>query len=324
MTTEHTKQELGTFKKVENIRDIWPTEDGHFTPWLANNMALLNEALELDLTTGDTEEGVGDFRLDILASDSSGHKAVIENQYGRTDHDHLGKLLTYAGGFEANTLIWIAEEFRNEHRAALDLLNNRTNDDTKFFGVRIEALKIGTSLPAPRFVIVVAPNNWAKVTKSGTARDKKYMEFFQPLLNTLKDDSNFRERITAKDKWRAVGFSSPHAGLSYNSRFIAPVGQSHRVELYIGRNDKDDNKKIYDELRAQKESIQSDLGERLNWERLDNNNPSRISVQGYGGIDDEDNYDEIREWMVDHLLKFKEVFGPRLAELADQGILDYR
>lgn len=317
MTTQHTNQELGKFEKVADIRDIWPTEPQNFTPWLAENMDLLNQALDLDLTADGTEEGVGDFSLDILASDGSGSKAIIENQYGRTDHEHLGKLLTYAAGHDASTLIWIAEEFRNEHRAALDLLNNRTDENTAFFGVRIEAWTIDGSRPAPRFDVVAAPNSWAKeVKKASMQGDEKYREFFQPLVESLRGDRRFPRKSTATAYSTEVFVS--FRSIKYRSGFYG--NKKHRVDLYID-TDTDKAKEIYDNLYAQKEDIETEIGVPLHWERLDNRKASRISIAGDGGIDDKDRHDEIREWMADYLPKFVDVFSPRLTELEEQGIL---
>ena len=306
---------LGKFEKV-NIRQIWPKEDEDFTPWLFENISELGDALGLELEAQEQESPVGAFRLDVLASEAgTDHFVVIENQYGETDHAHLGQLLTYAAGFDAKVVVWIAERFREEHSTALNLLNN-TGADTQFFGVRIEAWKIDNSRPAPRFDVVAAPNNWAKVAKARTHGQvtelgEKYRNFFQPLVDTLRDNHNFTKRTNATD-WSWESFSSSHSGLVYGSWLGV---KKHRVELYINKDKASANKEVFDELRAQKNSIQSALGERLNWERLDDKKASRISVQRDGGIYDEDRHDEIREWMVDRLLKFKEVFGPLLDEL---------
>ena len=152
-----------------NLRTVWANEAEHFTPWLAqaDNLARLGEALGLTLEPHGTEQAVGGFSADILCRRLDGGSddeswVVIENQFGRTDHDHLGKLLTYTAGLNAQTVVWIAEEFRDEHRAALDLLNASTSREYAYFGVEIELLKIDGSRPAPRFNIVVQPNDWAK------------------------------------------------------------------------------------------------------------------------------------------------------------------
>ena len=161
------EERLGTLEKVD-IRSVWPTEDGHFTKWLARpeNLGRLAKDLGLDLEPHATEERVGPFSADILCRSTFDDSwVVIENQFGRTDHDHLGKLLTYAAGLEGRTMVWVAERFTDEHRAAVDLLNESTDDDYNYFGVEIELLRIGDSKTAPRFNIVAQPNEWSKVIK---------------------------------------------------------------------------------------------------------------------------------------------------------------
>ena len=144
-------QELATIERVKDIRSIWPNEADNFTPWLADNLSALGKALVLDLDLEDVvkEAPVGTFKLDIRTRVvGSGRPVVIENQLGSTDHSHLGQLLTYAAGFDANVIVWIAEEFKDEHREALDLLNRRTDEESEFFGVVVEVWKIDDSRPA--------------------------------------------------------------------------------------------------------------------------------------------------------------------------------
>ena len=159
---------ISTLEPVD-LRTVWADEAQHFTPWLAEseNLTRLGDALGLTLEPRGTEQAVGSFSADILCRRLDGGSdeeswVVIENQYGRTNHDHLGKLLTYAAGLKARTVVWIAEEFRDEHRAALDLLNASTTQEHAYFGVEIELLRIDNSKPAPRLNVVVRPNDWTK------------------------------------------------------------------------------------------------------------------------------------------------------------------
>ena len=155
--------------KIERVdlREAWPNEAVDFTPWLAENIAVLGEALGMDLELQDTEAAVGGYSLDVLATDLNQNRPVIiENQLETTNHDHLGMLITYAAGYDANVVVWLTRDFRDEHRQALDWLNQRTGEETQFFGVVVELWRIGDSLPAPYFKAVATPNDWRKC-KSG-------------------------------------------------------------------------------------------------------------------------------------------------------------
>lgn len=182
---------LGRLQKVD-IKTVWKTEYNHFTPWLANedNIALLGEELKIDLEVVEMEKSVGPFRADILCKDTGTDKyVIIENQFGKTDHTHLGQIMTYASGLDAFTVIWIAENFTEEHRAALDWLNNITDENIEFFGIEIELFQIGNSSPAPMFNMVSKPNTWSKsIKKSSTNIQLTDTKIFQEQYwQALKD-----------------------------------------------------------------------------------------------------------------------------------------
>ena len=319
-----TAQELGTIEKVD-IKAVWPAEDVDFTPWLGENLDKLGAELGLDLELVETEAHVGTFKLDVRAHDANTNgEVVIENQFGQTDHSHLGQLLTYASGFDAQAIVWIAEHFRDEHREALDYLNHRTGEDTQFFGVEVELWRIGNSIPAPHFNAVVIPNEWRKQTvsavKPGTGnvsdRRAKYRLFFQKLIDVLREEHKFTgARAAQPNSW--YQFSAGHAQrVRYSASF--PSGARCRIELYIDNGNKEWNENLFDDLEEYRTEIETALGETLQWERLDNRRACRISAVRQGSIDDDDEtLEDIREWMVEWLLKFKEVFGPRLADLVD-------
>jgi hypothetical protein len=195
---------LGKLEKVE-IRRVWAKEDANFTPWLAQeeNIALLGEELNIELEVQGQEENVGPFRADILCKDMANERFVlIENQFGKTDHTHLGQIMTYASGLKALTVVWIAEKFVDEHRAALDWLNNITDDSVEFFGIEIELYKIGESAPAPMFNIVSKPNDWSKSVKrnaeSGALTETKILQ--QEYWQALKDFSEKNKAIYKMQK----------------------------------------------------------------------------------------------------------------------------
>ena len=309
--------DLGTIKMVE-LRDVWPHEADDFTPWLVENIRELGNALGMDLEVDAQEASVGSYSLDILARDGNGRQIVIENQLEDTDHDHLGKLLTYAAGFDANVVVWIARKFRDEHRDALDLLNRRTGEDTDFFGVEVELWKIDDSRPAPNFKPVVTPSEWRKQTVRTVGkvseRRRSYREFWRPLTDTLREEHNFIEPQSLNPKsYRS--FPTGHAeGVKYDANFYSE--ERAVVKLYIGGPDKDWNKELFDQLEERKDDLESEFGEPFEWERRSRGKTSEIMVVRPGSIDDdEETLAEIRAWMVERLLKFKQVFGPRLDEL---------
>ncbi len=316
-----TARELGRIETVDDIREYWPNEARDFTPWLAKNISLLGDALGMDLESRKQEASVGPFSLDILARDLDTNRPVaIENQFGTTDHRHLGQLLTYATGTKADVVVWIAEEFQDEHRAALDYLNQRTDEATEFFGVAVELFQIDDSRAAPHFKLVATPNDWSKhtsrnsqVSANVSERNERYRSFFQYLIDILRDEHKFTNARKARpNHWRR--FASGYSGISYGASFTSE--QAARVELYTNRENKDWNVSLLQSLEAQTESISHALAETPIWETLDK--ACRVSVVRHGSIDDDDEtLEEVREWMVDRLLKFKEVFGPRLAELVD-------
>ena len=304
--------DLATIHRVD-IRGVWSNEAADFTPWLAENIGVLGDALGMDLELDAQEASVGSYSLDILARDQDNRQVVIENQLEATDHTHLGQLLTYAAGFDANVIVWIAKKFRDEHREALDLLNRRTGEDTEFFGVEVELWTIDDSRPAVKFNPVATPNDWRKQTisraraaSSVAGGREQYRAFFQELIDTLREKHNFTNARKAPDRNRcrlSTGFGQD---FQYEARFDSE-GRA-RVELYIASG-----RELFDQLSEHRADIQSELGEPLQWDRLGN---PRIAVVRRGSIDDdEETLAEIRAWMVERLLKFKQVFGPRLDEL---------
>ena len=321
-----TAQELGTIERVR-LRDVWEHEAENFTPWLADNISLLSSALGIDLEVRAQETAVGIYWLDILAHDRDNDRpVVIENQLGVTDHDHLGKLLTYAAGFDASTMVWIAGEFRDEHREALDLLNQRTNEDTQFFGVEMELSKIGNSLPAPNFKLVAIPRKWRnpKQRPSGSgraARDAKHRQFYQMLVERLhKEEPGFSDlSIDKVDGQHHCSLAPAGKNVRYSGSFGTFAGRNRTwVQMIIRSGRRDWDRNVFNQLEKQRDEIETELGESLVW-RIDHfQHQSGIMVPREGSInDDDETLEEIRDWMVDRLLKFKKVFGPRLEKLVD-------
>jgi len=314
---------FGELKKVP-LRDIWSHEATDFTPWLASNIEALGDALGLELELTETEASVGDFSLDLLAKDlGSSGKVIIENQLTQTDHYHLGKLLTYAAGFNASTVIWVSEIVRYEHRQALEWLNQRTDIETQFFAVVVEVLRIDESKPAFNFKPVVFPNEWQKSKKQKTStnissKGEKYRAYYQALIDELREKHRFTgARVGQPQSWYA--FSSGIQGVLYSASFAQ--GGKARTDIYIDQGDQEKNKRLFDTLKLREQEITENFGSILEWERLDEKRASRIAVYRDGMIESSDSdLEEVRKWHIDNLLKIKKVFTPEIQQ-ALRGII---
>lgn len=306
-------KQLSKIKRL-NLRDVWAKEASDFTPWLAENIEELGKALGMDLELEAKETSVGDFSLDLLAKDlGTSRMVVVENQLTQTDHDHLGKLLTYAAGFGASVVIWVAESIREEHRQALEWLNQRTDTDTEFFGVVIEVLQIDDSKPACNFKPVVFPNEWQKTKRSQavgsvSSKGEAYRQYYQPLIDELREKHKFTgARVAQPQNWYA--FSSGVSGIYVSAVFAG--NDTARVELYIDLRDFETNKALFDWLHGQKDTIEKECGFPLQWERLDERRASRITVNRSGSIESSaEELEQIHKWQIERLLIFKKVFGP--------------
>jgi len=306
--------EFGTIQKVDP-RSIWNHEARDFTPWLADNLHRLGDAIGIELELVKREADVGGFSLDLLAKDLGRNASVIiENQLATTDHDHLGKLITYASGYDADVVLWVSTEIREEHRQALDWLNQRTDSNTDFFGVVVEVIRIGESKPALQFRVAVSPNEWQKSKKkqSTTTTSEKselYRQYFQRLLDELRQTHHFTSaRKALPQNWYT--FSSGNKQFRYGHSFAA--GNRVRTEIYIDSGDADENKGFFDRLHADRELIESEFGDPLEWERLDSKRACRIAIYRSGSIEDSsEDLQEIHDWGIRNLLQFRKVFGKK-------------
>jgi hypothetical protein len=315
---------LGRLEHIDP-RSVWQHEAHDFTPWLAENIAMLGEVLGMDLEVTQRERSVGSFSVDIEARELGRDRVVvIENQLETTDHSHLGQLITYAAGLEAGVVVWVCREFRDEHRVALDWLNRGSGGASQFFGVVLEVLRIGESAPAANLRLVASPVDWTpqlpQPASDGEISDKRvaYREFFQGLIDELREKHRFTNaRAGQPQNW--YSFASGTTGFVYGMSFAA--SRELRAEIYIDKGDQAFNKGAFDSLFAQKAGIEAEFGAPLRWERLDNKRASRIGCYTRGTIEDaEDELERHKSWAVEALLRLKKVFGPRLAAVAAAGL----
>lgn len=303
--------ELGRLKEVE-LRDLWKHEQYDFSEWLAKpeNIEYLNDILGLSLTDIEKEASVGTYRCDIFAKDeTSGTRVIIENQLETSNHDHLGKIITYASGLDATIIVWIVEEAREEHCSAIEWLNNNTVEEIGFFLIELHAYKIGNSAAAPMFKVIERPNDFIKTSKSANAGDKKEYrrnterkEFWVKLNEILVERGKpFNLRKPTTDHWYdiAIGTSEAHIAINLVNKDNIIV-----VELYI-----QNNKALFDQLFASKSEIEDELKMEFVWDRLDGKKASRIKHQIEGlNFDDHSNYRELINEVIDKAVKMRTVF----------------
>lgn len=308
------KMKLGKLTEV-NIRELWRHEQYDFSEWLSKdeNLEMLSDEIELTLTDVNKEVFVGSYRCDLVAKDeTTGIKVIIENQLEATNHDHLGKLITYASGLDANVIIWIVKEAREEHRSAIEWLNNNTTKDISFFLMEIHAYKIEDSVPAPKFVIIEKPNDFVKtanasinnreLSKSQAERLTFWNRFNEILISKNKP---FNVRKATTDHWYdvALGTSEAHISITLVNKM-----KSIGIEVYIN-----DNKELFDKLYSEAEAIQDELNFSMEWQRLDNKKASRI-IYYISGLDfnNHENYDELINKVIDKVIVIRDSFRDRL------------
>ena len=306
--------EFGTLLPVP-IRSVWQGEATDFTPWLAQHLDVLMEPLGLELQLLETEASAGDFSADIVAQDiSSNAKIVIENQFGSTDHRHLGQIITYASSLGAGTVIWIAETIRPEHKGAIDFLNQNLKESLRLFALEVKLFKVDDSKPVYQFQVVCSPTpkeaGVIKDTPEMSEQRARYRTFFQALIDDLRTKYQFtKARAGQAQSWYT--FASENSKVyRYSASFAA--GERIRTEVYIDWEDKAKNELIFDVLLENRAEIEREFGAELQWERLENKRACRVARYRDGDIDvDTETLDSIRTWMIEQLLTFKRVFPAR-------------
>jgi len=311
---------LGRLEQVD-LRNVWQSEPGDFTPWLAQeeNIALLSDTLGLDLEVEMQEKEVGPYRADIVCRETTdGTLVLIENQLEKTDHTHLGQLMTYAAGLAAVTVVWIAERFTDEHRAALDWLNEKTDEDVSFFGLEIELWRIGTSPVAPKFNVVSKPNDWIKGGGAGggggsviTETKQLQQDYWRALREVLAErKSSLKPQKAHPQHWLTVAIG--RAGFAMSATVNTPE-ERIAVEVYMqGPN----AKKHFKRLESDKQAIEQEIGQPLDWRELPQRDTSRIILSlANANMKDSKLWPEQHRWLADNLERFNAAFRPRIQAL---------
>jgi len=312
---------LGRLQQVD-LRDVWQSEPGHFTPWLAEdaNLALLADALGIELELVAQEHGVGPYRADIVCTDTTDASMVlIENQLAKTDHTHLGQLMTYAAGLDAVTIVWIAERFTDEHRAALDWLNEITGEKLSFFGLEIELWRIGDSPIAPKFNVVCKPNDWIKGGSSGggvgvqvvTETKQLQQQYWLALRElTAEKKSVLKPQKAHPQHWLTFSIGRSNFGMSAT---VHTAEERIAIEVYMnGANAKNHFKR----LEADKVQIELEMGMPLDWRELPEKEASRIILmRPNSSIKDPALWPDQHKWLVENLERLNLAFRNRIQQL---------
>lgn len=303
---------FGTLIEVD-VRELWRHEQYDFSNWLAKeeNIKLIDDEIGLTLVNISKEVFVGSYRCDLVAEDeTTGDKIIIENQLEATNHDHLGKIITYAAGLDANTIIWIVKEAREEHRAAIEWLNNNTSKKIGFFLMELHAYKIDESRPAPMFKIIEKPNDFVKNSKNNLKdreMNKSQAErlYFWTEMNKIIVERGrpFNVRKATTDHWYSIAIGSSEASIVIN---LVNKYNNIAIEIYINNN-----KELYDKLYSYKEEIEEKLGFSLEWLRLDNKKASRILTY-IDGLDfnNRNNYPQLINESINTVIKMRDIFTP--------------
>ena len=305
---------IGKLSKLElkQIKEIWPHEEKDLSPWIAENVDSLNEVLNLQIEIEGKEEYIHNFRLDLVGTDNSLQvPAIIENQFGQSDHDHLGKLITYSAAKEAGVMVWIANEIQIAHRDAIEWLNKISPQDMTFYGVELEVFRIDTSLPAPNFRIVAGPPASKRkgiVPGEISPRNKRYVDFFDKLRSrVLSIQPSFTRAKALPQSWWGLGIG--RSGFAANACFT--IDNKFRVEIYIDMGNKEYNAIAFAKLKENRGAIEEKIGKELVWDPLPESRASRVYLAVDGTIDDdEQKLAEIIDWAAPRVIEFRGLFGP--------------
>lgn len=307
------KKDLAKLQKID-LRDVWGIEPD-FTNWLAQkeNLDLLGEEIGVDVKIIKTEANVGNFKVDILAEEeSSGRKIIIENQLEDTNHDHLGKIITYASGYDAEIIIWVVRDVRKEHQRAIEWLNEHTDEKTGYFLIKVELWQIEGSKPAPKFDVLVSPNEWAKTIKASPAGGElsdiklQQLDFWTKFKSFVRvKDTRIRLQTPRPQHWYDVsmGSSEAHVALTINSRENL-LG----CEIYISRN-----KELFNFLQEHKEEIEKEIGEQAEW--VNAVVASRIKIKKeIPDLFSQSEAENYFAWLYEKTTLFQKVFGRHFRE----------
>ena len=294
-------------KRITDLRSVWPHEANYFTKWLAqeDNLLLLSDTIGIELELEERESSVGAFNVDIFAKEvGTNRRVIIENQLEDTNHDHLGKLITYASGKGAEVIVWIVKHARDEHKQAIEWLNQHTDSDIGFFLLEIELWQIGDSPKAPRFNVVEKPNDWSKTMKTidGLSETELLkLEFWTGFNDAMRNNAvfthQFHLRKASPQHWYdlSIGSAAYHVGLTINTQ--KPI---IGAEIYI-----DDDKELFEQFKKYKEDISTLLNSQVEWREA--KKACRILITTNINPRKRENWEKAYDWFLEKAIVFKEI-----------------
>lgn len=291
-------------------REVWPHEAHDFTPWLLGNVDVLSDLLGMDLALDVAEHPVGGFSLDLMGRDeTTGEIVILENQLETSDHGHLGQILTYAAGTDPTTIVWVAASFRPEHRAAIDWLNARTDENTRFFGVELGVVRIGQSEPAPSFRLVAQPNDWEKTVRAATTQTEAtgkqilYRAFWSRWIDLVHAERPGWSRATRppRDSWFSM--TAGTAGVTYYTSFTKRGLSS---ELVFESPDAEINLVRFEGLQSHREQLEAVYGGQLDWQELLGRKATRVAEYlPDADVALEEQWDQYLAWLLDRQTRLR-------------------
>lgn len=298
---------LGKMIRITDLRSVWPHEANDFTKWLAQeeNLALLSDAIDIELELEERESSVGSFNVDIFAKETgTNRRVIIENQLEDTNHDHLGKLITYASGKGAEVIIWVVKRARDEHRQAIEWLNQHTDSNIGFFLLEIELWQIGDSMKAPRFNIVEKPNDWSKTMKTieGLSdTDLLKLEFWTGFNDAMSNNDDFKHHFRARkaspQHWYdlSIGSSAYHVCLTINTQ-----KQCIGADIYIN-----DDKELFGQFKSHKDEIAAMLCSEVEWREA--KKACRFCISTDINPKKRENWQKAYNWFLEKAIIYKEI-----------------
>jgi len=317
-----SKINLSKIEKVD-LREVFSNER-QFSTWLKKNVKELSDLIEIDIGDLKREDRVGNFSADLVGTElNSEDQIIIENQFGKSNHDHLGKIITYASGKNAKYVIWIAEKMGEEHQKALEWLNENSSEDISFFGIEIRTIRISNSDPAMDFKLIISPNTWGREVRRRTQsqmtdkRKQSYMKFFTRLVaeysKTKLDWSSLKPRYAA-----FINFGAGKGG--FNFRWSFRGNNRFNTELFIDTGSKEENKNYFNELKRYQEQINKMIPG-IEWEELPDRKGSRIAVYyqmptSAKKLNDKQ-IDKLIIWCIEQMDLFKKAFSKYIRKISD-------